>query len=111
MVDLRKCFRAAVFTLSAMLLPCAATQATAADNEIRIGWQPAGFFEFFLAREDKFFEKSGLQPTFVKFLSGPAMFSALKSGEIDVTFGGTPPLVYALAQNLDVSVFYWSFIK
>ncbi|MDZ4820302.1 MAG: NrtA/SsuA/CpmA family ABC transporter substrate-binding protein [Planctomycetota bacterium] len=110
MINFRKCLVTATIILGEILLLGRVTGATAAENEIKIGWQPAGFFELFLAREDKLFEKAGLKPTFVKFLSGPAMFAALKSGEIDVTFGGTPPLVYALAQNLNVSVFFWSFI-
>jgi ABC-type nitrate/sulfonate/bicarbonate transport system substrate-binding protein len=83
--------------------------AIAGDIEIKIGWQPASFFEFFLAREDQLFEKAGLKPTYVKFLSGPAMFAALKSGDVDVTFGGTPPFVHGLAQDLDIAVFFWSF--
>lgn len=95
-----------VATLAVGVSPVIAAE----DGEIKIGWQPAAFFEFFLAREEQMFEKAGLKPTYVKFLSGPAMFSALKSGDVDVTFGGTPPLVYALAQKLDVSMFYWSFI-
>lgn len=106
---LRQYFLSATLLASGILGLGISQTIAAQDNEIKIGWQPAAFFEFFVAREEQMFEKAGLKPIFVKFLSGPAMFSALKSGDVDVTFGGTPPLVYALAQNLDVSMFYWSF--
>jgi len=99
-----------VGVLALAIVVGAADSGRAADDAIRIGWQPAAFFEFFLAREERMFEKAGLKPTFVKFISGPAMFAALKSGDIDVTFGGMPPFVYGLAQDLDVSIFLWSFV-
>jgi ABC-type nitrate/sulfonate/bicarbonate transport system substrate-binding protein len=86
-----------------------APAANAADSEIKIGWQPASFFEFFSAREHQMFEKAGLKPTYIKFLSGPAMFAALKSGDVDVTFGGMPPFVHGIAQDLDLSIFLWTF--
>src|SRR3954462_674048 len=81
------------------------TNAAKAANEIRIGWQPAAFFEFFYAQQEKLFEKAGLKPTFVKFTTGPPMLAALKAGDIDVTFGGMPPFIAGVAEGMDISVF------
>lgn len=79
--------------------------AKAETNEIRIGWQPAAFFEFFYAQQEKLFEKAGLKPTFVKFTTGPPMLAAMKAGDIDVTFGGMPPFIAGVSEGMDISVF------
>jgi taurine transport system substrate-binding protein len=79
--------------------------AKAETNEIRIGWQPAAFFEFFYAQQEKLFEKAGLKTTFVKFTTGPPMLAAMKAGDIDVTFGGMPPFIAGVAEGMDISVF------
>ena len=79
--------------------------ANAETNEIRIGWQPAAFFEFFYAQQEKLFEKAGLKPTFVKFTSGPPMLAAMKAGDIDIAFGGMPPFIAGVAEGMDISVF------
>lgn len=79
--------------------------ANAETHEIRIGWQPAAFFEFFYAQQEKLFEKAGLEPTFVKFTTGPPMLAAMKAGDIDVAFGGMPPFIAGVAAGMDISVF------
>jgi taurine transport system substrate-binding protein len=79
--------------------------ANAQTNQIRIGWQPAAFFEFFYAQQEKLFEKAGLKPTFVKFTSGPPILAAMKSADIDIAFGGMPPFIAGVAEGLDISVF------
>ena len=79
--------------------------ANAQTNQIRIGWQPAAFFEFFYAQQERLFEKAGLKPTFVKFTSGPPILAAMQSGDIDIAFGGMPPFIAGIAQGLDISVF------
>jgi ABC-type nitrate/sulfonate/bicarbonate transport system substrate-binding protein len=93
-------------TLLSLMAP---SDSSASQDEIRIGWQPAPFFEFFLAKQEEMFKQAGLKPTFVKFLAGPPMLAALKSGDIDVTFGGMPPFVYGLAADLDISIFLWTY--
>jgi ABC-type nitrate/sulfonate/bicarbonate transport system substrate-binding protein len=79
--------------------------ANAETNEIRIGWQPAAFFEFFYAQQEKLFEKAGLKPIYVKFTTGPPMLAAMQAGDIDVAFGGMPPFIAGLAGGMDISVF------
>lgn len=79
--------------------------ANAETHEIRIGWQPAAFFEFFYAQQEKLFEKAGLKPTFVKFTTGPPMLAAMRAGDIDIAFGGMPPFIAGVAEGMDISVF------
>jgi taurine transport system substrate-binding protein len=79
--------------------------ANAETNAIRIGWQPAAFFEFFYAQQEKLFEKAGLKPTFIKFTSGPSMLAAMKAGDLDIAFGGMPPFIAGIAEGIDISIF------
>jgi ABC-type nitrate/sulfonate/bicarbonate transport system substrate-binding protein len=98
-----------LLSLACVVIFCAfvglTNAANAQTNEIRIGWQPAAFFEFFYAQQEKLFEKAGLKPTFVKFTSGPPILAAMKSGDIDIAFGGMPPFIAGVAEGLDISVF------
>jgi taurine transport system substrate-binding protein len=71
---------------------------------IRIGWQPSGEFRFFIAKELKLFEKAGLNPTYIKFVSGPPTLAALKSGDIDVSFLGSAPAIAGIAQGIDYKI-------
>src|SRR4051795_1618466 len=91
---------AAFFSVGGLLKP-----ANAETNEIRIGWQPAAFFEFFYAQQEKLFEKAGLKPTFIKFTSGPSMLAAMKAGDLDIAFGGMPPFIAGIAEGIDISIF------
>lgn len=81
--------------------------ARAETNEIRIGWQPAAFFEFFYAQQAKLFEKAGLKPVFVKFTSTPPMLAAFKAGDLDIAFGGMPAYVAGIDEGMDISLFGW----
>lgn len=67
---------------------------------IRIGWQPDENGAFFVARKQKLFEKVGLEPTYVKFLSGPAMFSAMQSDSIDVTEFTVSPFIAGISNGV-----------
>ena len=67
---------------------------------IRIGWQPDANGVFFVAQKHKLFEKVGLQPTYFKFLSGPAMFSAMQSKSIDVSEFAVSPFVAGVANGV-----------
>jgi ABC-type nitrate/sulfonate/bicarbonate transport system substrate-binding protein len=89
------------------VLGARADMAYAETNEIRIGWQPAAFFEFFYAQQEKLFEKSGLKPAYVKFTTGPAMLAAMNAGDLDVAFGGLPPFVAGISAGMDISLFCW----
>jgi ABC-type nitrate/sulfonate/bicarbonate transport system substrate-binding protein len=81
--------------------------ANAEPKEIRIGWQPAAFFEFFYAQQEKLFEKAGIKPTFVKFTSTPPMLAAMKAGDLDIAFGGMPAYIAGVAEGMDISLFCW----
>lgn len=82
--------------------------AVSADDpiEITIGWQPAEELNFFIAKDAKLFEKAGLKPEFVRFNAGPPMLAALRSGDVDVGYMGSPPAISAFAQGLPVSIFF-----
>lgn len=74
------------------------------SNSIRIGWLPDPNVGLYLAREKKLFEKAGLQPEYIKFLSGPATFAALQSKSVDVAEFGMPPSIIAKSQGIDIKV-------
>lgn len=69
---------------------------------IRVGWQPDSNAPFYVARKAKLFEKVGLDPTFIKFLSGPAMFAAFQSESIDVGELTVSPFVGAIANGVQI---------
>lgn len=78
----------------------------AADpDRIRIGWQPALSYGIHLAMLDKMYEKEGLSPEHLKFEAGPPMFSALATGDLDVAYMSVYPVIFGLAQKLDVKIF------
>lgn len=97
-------------TLLAMI-GTSATNAIAEDDpiDIRIGWQPDANGVFYVAREHKLFEKVGLNPSYVKFLSGPAMFSGVQSRSVDITEMTVPPFVAGIAQGVDMAVISVAF--
>ena len=74
--------------------------------KVRMGWQPAEEALFFIAREDKLFEKVGLAPEYIRFNAGPPMFAALRAGDVDIAYMGTPPAVIAMAQGIPIKIFY-----
>jgi taurine transport system substrate-binding protein len=78
----------------------------AADVAIRVGYQPGTAPRFFVARDQHFFQKAGLAPDYVKFISGPSMLAALQGENVDVAFMTTPPAIFALSQGIDVRVFF-----
>lgn len=90
-----------------LMLVVGTVSANAADPiKIKIGWQPAEELNFFIAKDAKLFEKMGLEPEFVRFNAGPPMLAALRSGDVDVGYMGSPPAISAFAQGLPVSVFF-----
>ncbi|MGE0768682.1 MAG: ABC transporter substrate-binding protein [Hyphomicrobiaceae bacterium] len=71
---------------------------------INIGWLPGTYYAFYVAREEKLFEKHGLTPNFIKFTAGPPMFAAFQSGSIDVSWGGAVPAIVGAAQGVPLRV-------
>ena len=68
---------------------------------ITIGYQSNTDWLLLVARDLKLFEKSGLSPTFVKFVAGPPMIAAALEKSIDVTSIGSVPFLRGLAQGVD----------
>lgn len=70
------------------------------DSPITIGYIPNQNAPFFLAQEKKLYEAHGLNPTFIKFESGPPEFAALQSGDVDVTDIGALPFIIGLSNGI-----------
>lgn len=100
------------FISAVFLLPFLMTIAPAANAQsgepikVRIGWQPAEELNFFIARDAKLFEQEGLAPEFLRFNAGPPMLAALRSGELDIGYMGSPPAVAAIAQGIPIDIFF-----
>jgi len=68
---------------------------------ITIGYQTNTDWLLLVAKDLKLFEKSGLTPTFVKFVAGPPMIAAAQEKSIDVTSIGSVPFLTGLAKGVD----------
>jgi len=82
----------------------AGTAGAGSPIPINIGWLPGTYYAFYVARDQKLFEKVGLEPTFIKFTAGPPMFSAFQSGSIDVSWGGAVPAIIGAAQGVPLRI-------
>jgi ABC-type nitrate/sulfonate/bicarbonate transport system substrate-binding protein len=96
------------FTTAALLvgLNLIVNSAQAQETKINIGYQPGTSPRFFVAQNQKMFEKVGLDPNYVKFNTGPAMLAALKGNDIDVAYMTTAPVIFGLSQGLDLKIFF-----
>ncbi len=88
--------------LALVLQPLAAQSQTL--TPIRIGWIPDPNVGLYMAWQKNYFEKHGLKPEFIKFISGPTMFSALESGSVDVVDVGLGAAVVGKAQGIDLKL-------
>jgi ABC-type nitrate/sulfonate/bicarbonate transport system substrate-binding protein len=50
-------------------------------------------------------EPAGLKVEYIKFTAGPPMFAALSRGDLDMASFSVVPVVYALAQGIDIKMF------
>lgn len=68
----------------------------AGAEKIRIGYLPVtGHAKFFVAKEQGFFEREGLDVELVEFVNSADGINALNAGKLDVgSFGTTAPLVH-----------------
>ncbi len=100
MVVFRKGFTLALVSLSLL----AATPARAAEK-LRIGYLPVtGHAKFFVAKEQGFFTREGLDVELVEFVNSADGINALNAGKIDVgAFGTTAPLVH-ISKGTDLRV-------
>jgi ABC-type nitrate/sulfonate/bicarbonate transport system substrate-binding protein len=95
-----------VAALIALSLSLLAAPALSDELNINVGYQPGTSPRFFVAKNEKMFEKAGLAPNYIKFTTGPAMLAALRGKDIDVAFMTTPPVIFGLSQGLDLKVFF-----
>ena len=100
---MKKMFAAVALLLGTLTLSPASH---AADPAIRIGFQPGTAPRFFVARDQRMFEKAGLAAAYSKFISGPTMLAALQGEDIDVAFMTTAPAIFGLSQGIDIRVFF-----
>src|SRR5258707_4917947 len=84
----------------------AALPARSQDIKMKVGFQPGTAPRFFVARDQNMFKKEGLAADYIRFTAGPAMRAALKGDDIDVAFMTTAPVIFGLAQGLDLKVFF-----
>ncbi len=68
---------------------------------ITIGYQEKPDWLLFVARDLKLFEKAGLAPTFVKFVAGPPMITAMQNGSIDLASVGSEAFLIGLSRGVD----------
>src|SRR5512138_1917979 len=90
--------------LAAALAGTVAGPASGAEK-IRIGYLPVtGHAKFFVAQEQGFFAKEGLEVQLVEFVNSADGINALKAGKIDVgAFGTTAPLVH-ISKGTDLRI-------
>jgi NitT/TauT family transport system substrate-binding protein len=88
----------------ASLALLAATPARSAEK-LRIGYLPVtGHAKFFVAKEQGFFTREGLEVELVEFVNSADGINALNAGKIDVgAFGTTAPLVH-ISKGTDLRV-------
>jgi taurine transport system substrate-binding protein len=102
-----KRFLTSIFVSTVILLSNGIFTVHAAEKiKVNMAWQPGVQLMFFIAKEEKLFEKAGLDPTYLRFNAGPPMFAALRSGDVDFAAMGAPPAVIILSQEPKVKVFF-----
>jgi|SRR5699024_5089808 len=72
---------------------------------IRIGTQPSLQIREYVAREEGLFEEAGLDPEFINFNTGVAMYPAFTKNEIDVAYYGWTGTIVGPAQDVDIKTF------
>lgn len=89
----------------ALAVGAVASTPAAAAEKVRIGYLPVtGHAKFFVAKEQGFFEKEGLDVELLEFQNSADGINALKAAKIDVgAFGTTAPLVH-IAKGTDLRI-------
>ncbi|MBI5904024.1 MAG: ABC transporter substrate-binding protein [Deltaproteobacteria bacterium] len=89
--------------LGAALL--AAPRVSAAAEPLKVGYLPVtGHAKFFVAKEQKFFEREGLSVELIEFVNSADGINALKAGKLDIgAFGTTAPLAH-IAKGADLRI-------
>lgn len=89
----------------ALAVGAIASTPAAAAEKVRIGYLPVtGHAKFFVAKEQGFFEKEGLDVELLEFQNSADGINALKAAKIDVgAFGTTAPLVH-ISKGTDLRI-------
>ncbi len=95
-----------LFFIAALILSAGlgVSQAEALDH-VRVGYLPVtGHAKFFVAKEQGFFAREGIDAELIEFINSADGISALRAGKIAVgAFGTTAPLVH-IAQGADLRI-------
>ena len=91
--------------LAVVLVAGFSASAQADQKKLRIGYLPVtGHAKIFLAKEQGFFAKEGIDAELVEFINSADGINALRAGKIDVgSFGTTAPLVH-ISQGADLRI-------
>jgi ABC-type nitrate/sulfonate/bicarbonate transport system substrate-binding protein len=103
----REILRAGAASAAAALVGTRAAwgQAKVAPVPVSIAWQPAvSIPPFYAAEKNGLFEQAGLVPKYLKFLSGPAIFASLQSGDVDVAEMGALPAIVGRSQGIAMRI-------
>ena len=84
---------------------CASSATTWAADALKVGYLPVtGHAKFFVAKEQGFFEKEGLNVELIEFVNSADGINALKAGKLDIgAFGTTAPLAH-IAKGSDLRI-------
>ena len=77
----------------------------AGKTALKVGHLPVtGHAKFFIAKEEGFFDKEGLDVTLIEFTNSADGLNAIRAGQIDLgAFGTTAPLVH-IAKGADIRI-------
>ncbi len=91
--------------ITAFFVAALASGGWADQKKLRIGYLPVtGHGKTFVAKEQGFFAKEGIDAELVEFINSADGINALRAGKIDVgSFGTTAPLVH-IAQGADLRI-------
>jgi len=76
-----------------------------AVEHVKVGYLPVtGHAKFFIAKEQGFFAKEGIDAELVEFINSADGLAAVRAGKVDTgAFGTTAPLVH-IAQGADLKI-------
>lgn len=79
----------------------ASAQSPKTPIPIKLGMNAQPSWLLYTAKEKGYFEKAGLAPTYIKFVSGIYTISAVHSRSVDIVTPGITPFAAGLAQGVD----------
>jgi len=74
-------------------------------NQVNIGYVYAmANAPVIIAEKKGFFKKHGVKANLLKFTSGPVLYKAIVSGDLDIAYVGFPPAYHWRAKGLPITV-------